>query len=102
MFRMIAAATLVVIPVTLSAETDDERQARCEAQGKIVAELTELRLARTPEKRASAKVMENTPEAMQGSVAPLTAFIYSQPRKDLKDSNIAEVFVEQCAGYVAE
>ncbi len=84
------------------AETADERQARCEAQGEIMAQAAEMRLARRSEKRARAELLETVAEEMKTSVPIVVGYVYTLDRKDLKGADVRASFVEQCAGFVPD
>ncbi|WP_439109219.1 hypothetical protein [Lentibacter sp.] len=85
-----------------TAETAEERTARCEAQGEIVAKAVELRLKRRGEAKAKDEIKATTEEAIQGAIPLLVGYIYTLPRKDLKTNDVPAAFVEQCAALEIE
>ncbi len=88
---------LLVAPA--SAETETERQARCEKQGEIIGKASEARLKRTREIKAKEAILGSTEEAYKGSVPILVGYIYTLPRSDLKKADAKLAFVEQCSGF---
>ncbi|RFP88830.1 hypothetical protein DZK27_07940 [Rhodobacteraceae bacterium 63075] len=96
------ALALMTLPLAASAETAEEREARCAAQGDIMAKAAEMRLERRSEKRAKAELAETVDEQMKTSVPLLVGYVYTLSRKDLKGVDVRANFVEQCTGAVID
>jgi len=96
------ALALMTLPLAASAETAEEREARCTAQGEIMAQAAEMRVARRSEKRAKAELLETVEERMKPSVPILVGYVYTLNRKDLKDLDVQATFVEQCTNAVID
>lgn len=96
------ALALMTLPFAALAETAEEREARCAAQGDIMAMAAEMRLERRSEKRAKAELLETVDEQMKTSVPLLVGYVYTLSRKDLKGVDVRANFVEQCTGAVID
>ena len=97
-----AALMLLSTAPMATAETANDREARCAAQGEIVSKAVALRLKRKSETKAKTEIKASTEEALQGAIPLLVGYIYTLPRKALKANDVPAVFVAQCTAFEPE
>lgn len=98
MRRILVAALALAIATPALAETQKQRDKRCDAQSQIVGQAVELRLKRRSEAKAKAAIIETVDAKLANSVPVLVGYIYTLPRQELK-TDVKGAFIAQCKAY---
>ncbi len=106
-FGLVLALALTTLPVSVQAQEDTAdaeaeaaaKRVQCEQSANLIGAVQQARLDRVRKARVADTVLAanpGLPDAVGTALPALVEYIYSIPRRDLKEQDLAATTLQQC------